>query len=193
MEDIINEYVLAFDELNTLSADLISELDGIDDMTEKIDKAKDDILSFLISSYLLGHEHSTRMLNASAEVNRDAMYNAIFLVIAGENFEDRIATHLQSGDMTALQKLIEDEYHRDYCAGAEDAAKDISKRYTVFKTWLTMEDNKVRDTHWFLQSMSVGINEKFVTYDGDSAYKPGGFERAENNCGCRCILMYSRL
>jgi hypothetical protein len=54
-------------------------------------------------------------------------------------------------------------------------------------------DNRVRDTHFYLEGMTVDINDKFYTYDGDSAYRPGGFEKAENNCGCRCLLMYSRL
>jgi hypothetical protein len=193
MEEIIEEYVLAFDELNKGTIEFISEVETIENFDEKLNTAIDYILSYMIQAYVLGHEHSERMLDASAEVSTDAMYESIWLYIANENFEDRTRTHLQSGDMEALKLMIGDEYHRNYTQGAEDAAKDISKRYSVFKTWLTRMDNRVRDTHFYLEGMTVDINDKFYTYDGDSAYRPGGFEKAENNCGCRCLLMYSRL
>ena len=54
-----------------------------------------------------------------------------------------------------------------------------------------MMDDKVRDTHSYLQSKKVPIGEEFFTYDGDSALYPGGFKSAENNVNCRCFLTYS--
>lgn len=55
-----------------------------------------------------------------------------------------------------------------------------------------MEDDKVRDTHDYLEGMSVGIDEEFYTYDGDHALYPGGFENAQNNVNCRCFLTYTK-
>lgn len=56
------------------------------------------------------------------------------------------------------------------------------------KTWVTMLDEKVRDTHQYLEGMTVPLDDEFYTYDGDHAQAPGGFTAAQNNCGCRCML-----
>lgn len=52
-------------------------------------------------------------------------------------------------------------------------------------------DEKVRDTHQYLEGMTVGIDEDFWTYDNDHASAPGMFEFAENNVNCRCELLFS--
>jgi hypothetical protein len=54
-----------------------------------------------------------------------------------------------------------------------------------------MMDEKVRDTHQYLEGMTVGIEEDFWTYDNDHASAPGLFEFAENNVNCRCELLFS--
>ena len=54
-----------------------------------------------------------------------------------------------------------------------------------------MADEKVRDTHQYLELMTVDIDEDFYTYDGDHASAPGMFELAQNNVNCRCELLFS--
>lgn len=87
-------------------------------------------------------------------------------------------------DKEKLQRMIECEANRCFNSGVIEAGKGEN----VTKTWETMEDEKVRDTHWFLQSKTIPFDEEFVTFDGDSALAPGMFELAENNCNCRCYL-----
>ena len=60
----------------------------------------------------------------------------------------------------------------------------------VEKVWATMEDERVRETHNFLDGVSVPLGTLFVAIDGDSARYPGDFTKAENNCGCRCWLVF---
>ena len=60
----------------------------------------------------------------------------------------------------------------------------------VEKVWATMEDERVRETHNFLDGVSVPLGTLFVAIDGDSARYPGDFTKAENNCSCRCWLEY---
>ena len=60
------------------------------------------------------------------------------------------------------------------------------------KTWHTMGDNKVRDTHAPLDGVSAPINGQFYTWDADSAPAPGQFEKADNNVNCRCWLTFSK-
>lgn len=56
------------------------------------------------------------------------------------------------------------------------------------KTWMTMLDEKVRDTHQYLEGMTIPLDDEFYTYDGDHAQAPGGFTSAAENCNCRCQL-----
>ena len=60
----------------------------------------------------------------------------------------------------------------------------------VEKVWATMEDERVRETHNFLDGVGVPLGTLFVAIDGDSARYPGDFAKAENNTNCRCTLTY---
>lgn len=51
-----------------------------------------------------------------------------------------------------------------------------------------MMDDRVRDTHSYLEGMEVPYNARFYTYDGDSAEAPGMFSLPENNINCRCVV-----
>lgn len=88
----------------------------------------------------------------------------------------------------AIARVIETEAHRMYNNGGFDRAVAAGAKK---KKWQTMMDEKVRETHEYLSGDSVDINERFYTFDGDSALTPGGFELPENNVNCRCWLSYS--
>lgn len=151
----------------------------------------DDLLSLLILAYTRGNRDVNEMLSGAAiPVDTDSMYGAIYYMIGGKTFEDRARTHIRNEDPGMLIDLAESEYHRVYEAGSYDTA--LGYDGSVSKTWVTMLDNRVRETHDFLEGVTVPVGERFYTYDGDSALFPGGFELAENNCGCRCVLMYTR-
>ena len=84
--------------------------------------------------------------------------------------------------------VIDEKSHRIANTSALDTA---NKAGATQKTWVTMMDDRVRETHDYLEGMTVGIGEDFYTYDGDHAPAPGGFELAENNVNCRCELVFS--
>ena len=104
------------------------------------------------------------------------------LVIAGKTFRDRV---LDSKTAEEVVRVIETEATRDYNTGAYNAAK-ASGRTNLLKRWETMKDDRVRDTHDYLEGMVVGLDDAFYTYDGDSAMYPGGFADPANNVNCRC-------
>jgi microcompartment protein CcmK/EutM len=193
-EETLTEYTLKFDELNKLGQALIDTIDRNASKEKQTEYAVDSILSFLIDAYLLGFGHTSRMLDIEEQVSVDKMNDAIYEQIQGETFEDRVRTHIDNEDMNALYLLIGDEYHRVYSIGAEDSAQmTADKGYSVFKTWVTVGDDKVRDTHRYIDMQTISIDSEFYTYDGDHASRPGGFTLAQNNCGCRCVLAYSRI
>ena len=88
----------------------------------------------------------------------------------------------------AIIRIAETEMHRDANTAALETARKAGAKN---KTWITMMDEKVRDTHQYLEGMTVGIDEDFWTYDNDHAPAPGMFEFAENNVNCRCELVFS--
>ena len=105
--------------------------------------------------------------------------------IAGETFRDRI---MNEDTAEEILRVIDTEAHRDYNAGAFNAAK-ASGIPNLHKKWYTMMDDRVRDTHQYLEGTVVGLDDRFYTYDGDSALYPGGFDDPKNNVNCRCSVV----
>lgn len=107
----------------------------------------------------------------------------------GKNWRDRLAEHLANGaDVETIMRVAESESERDANTGSLDKAR--ASGYPLTKTWNTMLDDRVRETHSYLEGITVGLDDRFYTDDGDSADAPGGFEKSENNAGCRCSLTY---
>ena len=186
---------LEFDEIHELMAESIRKAgDRMPTDRQNLEKTGeddiiDDLFSMLILAYTRGNRDVNEMLTADIAVDMDRMRDVIYQEIDGKNFEDRARKHIRNEDPGMLIQLAESEYHRVYCAGSHDTAADFGRPVT--KKWVTMLDNRVRPTHDFLEGVTVPLNERFYTFDGDSAMYPGGFELAENNCNCRCVLEYA--
>lgn len=182
---MIERYLATFDELNTLLAFRLSSTDKAD--KKRTETIIDDLLSFLILAYQAGIQDVSEMLKTDIKPEVSEMIEVIYQRIDGKDFSDRAKEHIENDDDTALIELAEDEYHRVYESAKGKGAKSAG---STEKKWVTIGDDKVRDTHKYLEGMTVGIDERFYTYDGDSAMYPSGFSKAENNCGCRCIAVY---
>lgn len=180
---------MPFDELNRLEAALS---DRFPDGTVKKEDL-DEILDMMEDLFLLAYANGVESVNVSlgADVSADVsdVQDTIDREIAGETWRDRVEDYFSNGGSVAdIVRIMETEMHRDYNEAALTTARKAGAKS---KTWMTMLDDRVRETHDYLQSMTVGIDEEFYTYDGDHAYVPGGFELAENNVNCRCILTFS--
>lgn len=189
MDEVVSRYTLALDELNVLTStsyyNAVSE-----DTTAMTNQIADDFLSFLINAYTMGIESASIMLDHEMTVDVDDMREAIFLVIDGKTFEDRVADHVMNNDLGGLKTLAESEFHRVYNAAVYDGGEDYveSGSFGVNKDWITVRDDAVRETHSYLEGVSVPLEEEFFTFDGDHAPYPGKFTKAENNVNCRCIV-----
>ena len=115
---------------------------------------------------------------------------SVNLMIAGETFRERVAEQVNALSEDGLTRIIETESHRDYNTGVIDAARE-SGREGIRKHWNTMLDERVRETHDYLEGAEVGLEDVFYTYDGDSAMFPGMFSLPENNVNCRCWVTLS--
>lgn len=186
MNNTFSAYIAAFDELNILTSTSYYSASG-KDMTSKVAQIADDILSLLIRAYQQGITATADMLAYDLTVDVGSMEEAIYEVIDGKTFEDRIADHVIAGDLSGLQTLVESEYHRVFNAAEEDGAYEFqsTRGLGVSKKWVTVRDEAVRDTHKYLEGVSVALDEEFYTFDGDHASRPGEFTKAVGREICR--------
>ena len=169
---------------------------GIDLLRDNLDPEQvvDEVLEILIYSYIRGVEYVRRVLKYDYKPSTEEMYDVIYKKIKDEDFEERILAYAILGDVDGIMLVVETDVHRVYNTAIVNGAKEAETGEKgeggtkSRKVWRTMQDDKVRDTHFYLEGMEVGANEEFYTYDGDHAAQPGGFERAENNCNCRCWI-----
>ena len=84
-----------------------------------------------------------------------------------------------------FRRMIEAESNRCWNTGLMEAGRGAEG---LMKTWETMEDNRVRDSHEILEGVTIPYDDEFITFGGDSALAPGMFEEAQHNVNCRCWL-----
>lgn len=180
-------FLAEFDELNVITPTLIST--SIEQSVERFNQ-------LLRRAYLLGCEDARLQLRFKPRIDEDLLEAAIFFGYAdGESIQDKLRGYVQSGEVAVpeIQRLLESEFHRTYSTGSLDTAhQNPTSSGIIWKRWETMLDDKVRDTHAYLQGVTAPLDGEFFTFDGDSAYAPGLFSSPANNANCRCLLSYSR-
>lgn len=177
---------LPFDEISELARKNITE-EVL--QTKGNEELQDDIEDLLIMSYALGWGIFGEEQGIDTPMSPKGVSKALETKTNGKTYKDYLLPHLEDKNLEGVYKVVDTEAHRMYTTAQNDNAK-VNNFGT--KTWRTMEDLKVRESHRFLDKVTVGIDEKFYTQDGDSALYPGGFAEADKNCGCRCILTYSK-
>lgn len=191
-----NAYIAEFDEIETLSSALYQGYE-----TGKISKKKviDTIETFLEYAYQLGEQIAQEDLEidegdiAYFEVSEKEMLKAIYKKIDGKTFKERAEEHLDEKQGNGIFKnFISSEFHRNTNEGMHGLVQKYGPK-KVTKTWQTMRDDRVRDTHDYLEGMTIPYSEDFYTYNGDHAPLPGMFGIAEEDCGCRCIAKLNKI
>lgn len=185
--------ILPVDEINALGERL--KVHFTDDGKGQIKSREDaeDIIDELLDLYLLAYADGATATNAELGTNEmpsiDLAQAAIDKVIAGETWRERVIGYYESGGtLYDIQRIAETDATRIYNTGALDAVMANGDGAGINKRWVTMMDDRVRDTHFYLEGMEVPYNSEFWTYDGDHAAAPGMFALPENNINCRCIV-----
>ena len=175
------------DELTELARYIFREYS--DDPEEAVEQVKD----VLIKEYRDGWDYLEYQLSMygdfEPELDINKLQEALYVDYDGETFENRIRDYSDAGDEEAFVRVVQTETHRMFNAGSQDAASMVNRQ--VYKTWTTMQDDRVRETHDYLEGVTVPVEDEFYTYDGDYARFPGDFKNAANNVNCRCILNYT--
>ena len=185
--------ILPMDEINALEEKLKPHFE--DDGKGKIksrqdaDDIIDELLDLFLLSYANGATATNSELGTSVMPSVDAVDAAVYAPVAGETWRDRVMGYYETGgSMFDITRIAETDATRIYNQGAVDAVVANGATSGTVKRWRTMQDDRVRDTHDYLEGMVVPFNERFYTYDGDSAEYPGGFTLPENNVNCRCVV-----
>lgn len=194
-----------FDELNTIRLTLGEEVFAMvrEDGKPNRKRCEDIIFDLLTMGYVYGIEVAGLDLETDIPVDNARMREVAMLPTAGETFAQRLDRHITQFEQStedvvmatdklvnALSVLAETETHRTINQGIIDGAEwyEAETGQTVYKQWVTMRDDRVRDTHDYLEGATVPLNARFYTYDGDSARFPGDFADPSNNVGCRCLI-----
>lgn len=179
--------VLPIDELNQLQGAMESLLSD-SELTPEVKKKmiSDDLEDYYILFYMMGVERTESNFNKDYAVDEDKMFDAVYIKYDGANFRDRVSVYVDENDPAGLQRLAETGMTRLFNTGSWDAAESFGGG---MKRWMTMEDERVRPTHWLLQGVKIPMNEKYYTSDGDSARFPGDFSDPANNVNCRCEIV----
>ena len=147
------------------------------------------MLDLFLLAYAKGNAVTNANLSCDWMPTVDDVMKVVDERVAGKTWRERVEEYFSSGgSVDDLVRIAETETHRDANTAALDTAKYAGAKS---KTWVTMADERVRDSHQYLEGMTVGIDEDFYTYDGDHAPAPGLFELPENSINCRCELIFS--
>ena len=190
---------LPIDELNILRTRLKEHFEDYEDETgavkTRIKSRKDvyDILDMMLDLFLLAYANGVAAVNEQFGTDfrptTDEIEATVYKKIDGATWEDRVWTwYDEGGTEDDIVRIAETETHRD---GNTAAVTTATKAGAKTKTWVTMNDYRVRDTHFWLEGVTVGVEDDFYTYDGDHAPAPGMFGFAENNVNCRCELDFA--
>lgn len=181
--------VLPFDELNKFS-DTVRSRYGSDALKKEDEEdIIDELLDLLLLSYAMGNSVTNANLSSAWTPALTEVDETVNAEIAGKTWRQRVEEYFDNGGtVDDIVRIAETETHRIANTAALNTAR---KAGATNKTWVTMADERVRDTHAYLEMETVGINDDFYTYDGDHAPAPGMFDLAENNVNCRCELLFS--
>lgn len=180
---------LLFDNLNILRRDLTEAVNTYGSLKKIPVKLGDIIEDYLVYAYAMGVDDVNESFGTSVEVNIDKLEISLFKKIADKDFRQRVDEYVEEdGTVEDIMRIAETDTTRIYNEGGFDTAEEVGAQY---KTWHTMLDDRVRETHDYIEGVTVPLNARFYTFDGDSAMVPGGFTLPENSINCRCYLTYS--
>ena len=183
--------LVPLDELNKFEDGLSIHFNAEGKIASKQDA--EDIIDELLDLFLLATANGMEVVNADLGSDVVLPLNiALDIVderIDGKTWRDRVMDYYQNGgNEFDIRRIAETETHRDANAAAYHTA---AKAGATTKTWNTMMDDRVRDTHQYLQGVSAPMDGSFYSFRGGSTLYPGQWGIAEEDVNCRCWLTYS--
>ena len=182
--------VMPFDELNKFEDGLSIHFNAEGKIASKQDAEDiiDEMFELLLLAYATGNAVVNRDMGSNIEPTLEDVLAVVDLEIEGKTWRDRVMDYYETGgDMYDIRRIAETETHRDANAAAYATAV---KAGATTKIWNTMRDDRVRDTHSYLQGVSAPMDGSFYSFKGGSTLYPGQWGIAEEDCNCRCYLTF---
>jgi hypothetical protein len=179
------------DELNRLDEEIRLRFSSaqLSDRRGEEEDIIDELLDLFLLAYALGNSVTNSNLSSDWMPPVDDVMKVVDAKVAGKTWRERVEDYFANGGTgDDIARIADTEAHRIANTAALDTAK---KAGATKKTWVTMMDDKVRDTHFPLEGVTVPIDADFYAWDGDHAPAPGLFGLPENNVNCRCELIFS--
>ena len=206
--------VLPFDELNRFEETLpmFFNEEGKIKSKEDYDSLLDMMEDFFLLAYANGVEITNLSLGSDIKADIAAVEKTVNKPIEGKTWRQRMEDYYRADMETSTEKptavenapivsankpthgtiadvirIIETEAHRDSNAGAYETAR---KAGATQKVWHTMLDDRVRDSHQYLEGVVAPIDGEFYSFAGNHTQYPGQWGIAEEDVGCRCYLTF---
>ena len=181
--------ILPIDELNVFETTLNAQYADGKLTTALLDTTIDEMLDLFLLAYASGVTAANSDLGTENKPSRDDADRAINATVAGKTWRERVKEWTDNGGTPYdLARIAETDMTRIYNTAVLDTVKANGAESTTYKRWVTMEDDRVRDTHSPLQSVTIPYDADFYSWDGDRAKAPGLFSDPANNINCRCTL-----
>ena len=181
--------LMPFDELNKFEAALPAHFEN---GRIKSELDFEDILDLMLDIFLLSYANGVVETNAALastyEPTLDDVMRTVDKEVVGKTWRERMREIYDNGGTIAdVVRIAETEAHRDSNEAAYETARNAG---ATTKVWHTMLDDRVRDTHDYLEGVEVGLDDEFYTYLGNKAMFPGQFGVAEEDVNCRCWVTF---
>lgn len=182
--------LMPFDEINKFEAALPQHFNEAGRIKSKEDL--EDIIDEMLDIFLLSYANGVAATNLSLSSDYAPTYEEVMKTVdaevVGKTWRDRMQEHFDNGGtVDDVVRIVETESHRDANAGAYETAKESG---ATEKIWHTMLDDRVRDSHSWLEGVSAPLDGEFYNYLGQSTKYPGQWGIAEEDINCRCWLTY---
>lgn len=181
--------ILPIDELNTFQNDISIHFEnGKMRSREDYEDILDELLDFFLLAYANGAQAANTDLGTDIKPTVSEAESAINEPVAGKTWRERVKEYYESGGSEYdIARIAETDMTRIYNTAVLDVAR-LNGDSNVKKRWNAVMDDRTRETHFFLDGVTIPLDAYFVSFDGDMALAPGMFTKAENVVNCRCAV-----
>lgn len=149
----------------------------------------DEVTDLFEMDYMYGVQDTSQQLGVSIDPDFNEVTAALEKKFDGKGYKDRIREYFQNGNSYDIARVVATDAHRIYNTAMYDAAK---RGGATGKTWNCMMLPTSRDSHVYLNGVTVPLDAEFYSYKGGSTYYPGQWGIAEEDCNCLCWLTYRK-
>lgn len=124
----------------------------------------------------------------------DLIPNMVHIDRLAETIVDNTLQNIDTEWYTSIGRSVNIAESETNNSANYDDLQDAIESGLTQKTWVTMRDNKVRESHVVLDGATIGVDELFQVGDAEMRFpcdEELAFDYPEEIVGCRCTVIYS--